>query len=224
MSGDPAVGIWVSRGHWPGRLTAGLLPLLAILSLGACSGNQQHPPNMQPPLTPGQWYNSGQGKTIQLANPFDVPAQSSGQVVGYVITKPGALADGQTITLNYSVSLSANAIFGVADPNDEPPATVHLFVWRNGDDLSCNGAMVSYRFWDPAGRQLQPGDNQTLSGKLDSNVWTNCYGKVDANGFAGAIANAFAVGWTFGGHKFYGHGVDMTAGNASIRINSFTVQ
>ena len=113
---------------------------------------------------------------------------------------------------------------GVSDATDVPPATMHLFLWRSGDDLSCNGVMASYRFWAPSDVTLKLGDSQTLTSVLDPSVWTNCYGQHDPSGFAGALENAMGIGFTFGGQKFFGHGVYLTSGSATFKVNSYTVR
>jgi hypothetical protein len=97
-------------------------------------------------------------------------------------------------------------------------------LWRGGDDLSCNGVMASYRFWAPSGVTLKLGDNQSLTSVLDPSVWTNCYGQHDTSGFAGALENAMGIGFTFGGQKFFGHGVYVSGGNVTFKVNSFTVR
>ena len=56
-------------------------------------------------------------------------------VAGYFYTKPLAtIAQGQTVTLVYSIEVST-PVWEVSDPTDVPPATMHLFLWRSGDDL-----------------------------------------------------------------------------------------
>ena len=133
------------------------------------------------------------------------------------------MAQGQTVTLVYSIDGSTPE-WTVSDPADVPPATMHLFLWRRGDDLSCNGVMASYRFWAPSGVTLKLGDNQTLASVLDPSVWTNCYGEHDTSGFAGALENAMGIGFTFGGQSFFGHGVYLSRGSATFKVNSFTVR
>jgi hypothetical protein len=58
---------------------------------------------------------------------------------------------------------------------------------------------------------------------LDPSVWTNCYGQHDTSGFAGALENAMGIGFTFGGQKFFGHGVYLSRGSAVFKMNSYTV-
>ena len=111
-------------------------------------------------------------------------------VAGYFYTKPLAtITRNQSVTLVYSIE-GSSPVWEVSDPTDMPPATMHLFLWRGGDDLSCKGVMASYRFWAPSGVTLKLGDSQTLTSVLDPSVWTNCYGQHDTNSFAGALENA----------------------------------
>ena len=55
-------------------------------------------------------------------------------------------------------------------------------------------------------------------------MWTNCYGQHDTNSFAGALENAMGIGFTFGGQKFFGHGVYVSRGSATFKVNSYTVR
>jgi len=156
-----------------------------------------------------QWVDFGRNEPTISNGAFTFPGPSG--VAGYFYTKPPAtIAPGQTVTLVYSID-GSTPVWGVSDPNDVPPANIHLFLWRSADDLSCNGVMASYRFWAPSGITLKLGDNQTLTSVLDPSVWTNCYGKNDTSGFAGELENAMGIGFTFGGQSFFGHGVYLTS-------------
>ena len=55
-------------------------------------------------------------------------------------------------------------------------------------------------------------------------MWTNCYGQHDTSGFAGALENTMGIGFTFGGRNFFGHGVYLTSGSATFKVNSYTVR
>jgi hypothetical protein len=170
----------------------------------------------------GQWVDFGRNEPTISSGAFTFPGPDG--VAGYFYTKPPAsIAQGQTVTLVYSIE-GSTPLWGVSDTNDMPPATMHLFLWRSGDDLSCNGAMASYRFWAPSGITLKLGDSQTLTSVLDPSVWTNCYGRHDTGGFAGALENAMGVGFTFGGRNFFGHGVYLSGGSATSKVNSYTVR
>jgi len=170
----------------------------------------------------GQWVDFGRNKPTISSGAFTFPGP--GGVAGYFYTQPPTtMAQGQTVTLVYSIDGSTPE-WGVSDPVDGPPATMHLFLWRRGDDLSCNGVMASYRFWAPSGVTLKLGDDQTLSSVLDPSVWTNCYGQHNTSGFVEALENAMGIGFTFGGQKFFGHGVYLSGGNATFKVNNFTVR
>jgi hypothetical protein len=168
----------------------------------------------------GQWVDFGKTEPAINGNSFAFP--NSNGTAGYFYTKINA-GVGQTVTLNYSIR-GSNPVWGVTDPSDVAPASITLFLWRSGDDLSCNGALASYRMWFPLRAQLKIGDNQIISAKLDPTKWTNCYAKSDPAGFSAALTNALGLGFTFGGQNFYGHGVDLQSGSATFTINSFTVQ
>jgi hypothetical protein len=198
--------------------------LSLIMVVSACSifGGTGSSSTMIPIPDAGQWVDFGRNKPPISNGAFTFPGPSG--VAGYFYTKPPAtMARDQTVTLVYSIDGSA-PVWGVSDPTDAPPATMHLFLWRSGDDLSCNGAMASYRFWAPSGVALKLGDGQTLTSVLDSSVWTNCYGQHDTSGFAGALENAMGIGFTFGGKNFFGHGVYLTSGSATFKVNSYTVR
>jgi hypothetical protein len=78
-------------------------------------------------------------------------------------------------------------------------------------------------FLGTAGVTLKLGDNQTLTSVLDPSICT-CYGEHDTNGFAEALENAMGIGITFGGQNFFGHGVYLTSGSATFKVNSYTVR
>ena len=198
--------------------------LSLILLISACSlcGGAGNLSSMIPIPGAGQWVDFGRNEPTISNGAFTFPGPSG--VAGYFYTKPPAsMARGQTVTLVYNIDGSTPE-WGVSDPTDVPPATMHLFLWRSGDDLSCNSVMASYRFWAPSGVTLKLGDSQTLTSVLDPSVWTNCYGQHDTSGFAGALENAMGIGFTFGGQKFFGHGVYLSRGSATFKVNSYTVR
>jgi len=198
--------------------------LSLILLVSACSifGGAGSSSSRIPIPGAEQWVDFGRNEPTITNGAFTFPSSSG--VAGYFYTKPPAtIAQGQTVTLVYSIDGNTPQ-WGVHDPTDVPPATMHLFLWRASDDLSCNGVMASYRFWAPSGVTLKLGDGQTLTSVLDSSVWTNCYGQHDASGFAGALENAMGIGFTFGGKNFFGHGVYLTSGSATFKVNRYTVR
>lgn len=191
----------------------------AFLVLAACGGNNPTPnpspyPGRLDPIA-GQWtdYGTGTGAGFigRLPNPFAMPAQASGKSVNYVYTAPANMAVGKTMALDYTVA--GNAMFGTVDGGTP---TVRLFIWQQNDQ---GGS--TFRWWC-GGPALMLGDT-LLSCKLDPTVWTDVNGQNDPGGFAAAIANPYAIGFTFGG-MFAGHGVWTTSGSATFKVNSFTVQ
>jgi hypothetical protein len=40
----------------------------------------------------------------------------------------------------------------------------------------------------------------------------------------GQLANAMGIGFTFGGQNFFGHGVYLSSGSATFKVNSYTVR
>jgi hypothetical protein len=210
------------------------IPALAVMLalLAACQNTPPLPPN---PST-GKWASYGGNEPTVNGTSFAFPTSSAG-TAGYFYTQLSAKA-GQTLTLNYSITGSNPVwaqhvqsggtildIFGVGESSDQNPASLTLFLWRQGDDLGGGQTgKASYRFWCPTRALLKLGANQTLSCKIDGSVWTNVAGQVDPNGFAAALANALGLGLTFGGQNFFGHGVYLQSGSATFTINSFTVQ
>jgi hypothetical protein len=202
-------------------LIAPYLSLIVLISAFSIFDGASSSPSTIPIPDAGQWVDFGRNEPTIGNGAFTFPGPSG--VAGYFYTKPPAtIARDQTVTLVYSID-GSNPEWGVSDPSDVPPASVHLFLWRRGDDLSCNGVMASYRFWAPSGVTLKLGDSQTLTSVLDPSVWTNCYGQHDTSGFAGALENAMGIGFTFGGQKFFGHGVYLSRGSAMFKMNSYTV-
>jgi hypothetical protein len=148
-----------------------IAPYLSLIVLvSACSilGGAASSSSTIPIPSAGQWADFGRNEPTISNAAFTFPGPSG--VAGYFYTKPPAsIAPGQTVTLVYSIE-GSNPVWEVSDPTDVPPVTMHLFLWRSGDDLSCNGVMASYRFWTPSGVTLNLGDSQTLTSVLDSSV------------------------------------------------------
>ena len=208
------------------RRAVGFITLAAILAAWLVSCNKNNDPYNIPNPDVGQWADFGTGTGTGfvglLANPFQLPAQSSGKSVNYVYTKPaGKLAVGHVVTLNFTID--GDATYGAADPGEACPCHVGLLIWRAGDELSGQGKFASYRFFSRQTAPLEPG-TQLLSVSLDPSAWINVWGQSDPSGFAAALANAQYIGFTFGGVYFAGHGAWTTSGNATFNILSFTVQ
>ena len=220
---DPAsTGIYPTIPWYFQAPDAPYLSLIVLISVCViCGGAGSSSSTISMPGA-GQWVDFGRNEPTISNGAFTFPGPSG--VAGYFYTKPPAtIAWGQTVSLVYSID-GCTPEWGVSDPSDVPPATMHLFLWRSGDDLSCNGVMASYRFWAPSSVTLKLGDSQTLTSVLDPSVWTNRYGRHDPGGFVGALENAMGIGFTFGGQKFFGHGVYLSRGSATFKVNSYTAR
>ena len=130
---------------------------------------------------------------------YAVPAQVSGWTARYgditnctdfnfgeahycITSMPVTL--GQTIRIRITVSGDLHATEGSA------PASIHLFLWRRGDNLSCTGGPTGfqgYRYWSRQGIQLTPGTHE-LEVRVDASEWTDCYAQNDAGAFAATVA------------------------------------
>ena len=97
---------------------------------------------MVPTPAVGQWVDFGSTEPKINGNQFTFPTDTSA-TAGYFYTKPvGAVAPSMTVTLNYTVTGSSDfeQTPQSGQANDVNPATITLFLWRQGNDLSCNGA------------------------------------------------------------------------------------
>jgi hypothetical protein len=192
-----------------------------------------------PAPSPGQWASFGgnEAPITQGAQPsWAIPCCSGSQIVGYYYTQLAAAPKaGQALTLNYTytannpVYVQAPASGGNSETDINPP-TIHVLLWRRGDDLSCtpagaatdNGGYADYSLF--AGRTLLvPGANQVISVPLTAVTWTGCYGKPPVN-IQDELSNLVGAGVTFGGQSFAGHGVYLSSGSATFKVNSLTVQ
>jgi hypothetical protein len=175
-------------------LGAGLLILVGFGVINVVTtGNTMW---MIPAPAVGQWVDFGKTEPKINDNQFTFPTDTSA-TAGYFYTKPvGTVTPNMTVTLNYTVTGSSDfqQMPQSGQPGDVNPATITLFIWRQGDDLSCNSAFASYRMW-AAKRNLVIEANQVISAPLTSNNWTNCYGQHDPTGFGGAgfIIEGFTV-------------------------------
>jgi hypothetical protein len=198
----------------------GFLAGLLGIMLGGCTNNNNP--------TQGKWIaDSGSGGVTVNGNSFAFP--SSGHYVGYVYTQlPNAPKIGQTLTLNYSIKAN-NPVWaqlpasGGNSQTDINPPTMHLFLWRSGDTMTCAGEYNWYRQF-AARTPLVVGDNQVISVKLDPTLWYGCYGVGSTAAFQGLLSNLFGAGFVFGGQYFAGHGIYLSGGSATFTINSFKVQ
>ena len=189
-----------------------ILTILA-LALASCGGG-----NTPSPSPSGGWTFAYSNNVSGSCDAFNFPNQDG---VHYYV-KPMVVKAGQTITM--SLSLSGNG--SLVPSSDSPPATMHLFLQRKGDDLSCVGALQQYRYWSTAVVRLNVPGSYTLTSPVSPDKWTDCYGKSGADHpaeFQGAVNNLSTIGYTFGGANFSGHGV-YANGSVRFQLISYSVQ
>jgi hypothetical protein len=202
------------------------LGALALASLGGFAGcGVEPPPNVRPleanavSLDPRNWYvfYSAEMPSHPTADPtgawsFEFPKEQSGGHVNYVQTPFNATTALHNLTIAFRVESDAPQ-YAVKDPGDSLPATFHVFFEQQDDNL----AEPDGRWWaQPSKYDLGSQDNTTVTivVPLTPDQWTNVYGQRDATSFYAALNNVGWIGVTFGGQKFFGHGVALSGGSA----------
>ena len=100
-----------------------------------------------------------------------------------------------------------------ADNNCDPPANFSLFIQQQGDTLTA--AEPYKRWWSVEMAQLKAGAGSMTVPLNEGGKWLSVFGErgdassAAAAGFATAKANLGALGLTFGGGCFRGHGVNL---------------
>lgn len=194
--------------------------------LAACGNNN----NQQgvPVPSVGQWVAYGAKEPPISNNSFDFPGP--GGIAGYFYTQlPQVPKQGQILSLNFSIVGDDPVWENNPSGGDTGPPTMHLFLWRKGDDRSCGGTAQQhdgrsqYRMF-AARTPLVLGDNQTISAALDPAVWTGCYAEHStAAQWLDLLNNLVGAGFTFGGQWFAGHGIYLSKGSAKFTIKKFEV-
>ena len=185
-------------------------PVTPTISLNPAAWNFQYSPNMPAtpsPSTTGKWQ-------------FTFPAVDG---VHYLVTGVNKLS-GTTLTFAAEVNVSnPNVVFDyhtAADNTCPSPASVTPYMQRKGDQLL--DSQPSYRSWGPR-INITPG---TLSASvpIDYHSWGNVNGMQDQYGFNLLLGDLQAIGMTFGGGCFAGHGLFITGGVARFILKEFQVK
>jgi hypothetical protein len=201
----------------------GIIGLLWLTALLCGCGDGNSPSNNQPPIS--GWTAFFSSGVNQSGGSFDFPA-APGHINYMVEPPPGKVASGQTITMTFTISGTGTLLPPPAtnpQNQDIPPATVSLFLWQKGDDLSGVGQYVSYRCF--AGRiSIPTPGTYTTSAVLDPTQWIDVYGKPTAAQFQGVLDNLYGLGFTLSGQYFAGHGVYVANGSAHFTLQSYQIQ
>jgi hypothetical protein len=198
------------------------LILILLTVLAGCGGNAV--PNIQPKapnsisLDAKDWYFMYGSGTSAHPDPagsawaFNIP-NSTGSI-HYLQTPARLTAMPKSLSVTFKVDASAAVYNGAVDASDTNPATMHLFLERQADDLT----KEFYRWWADVRYEFGSKDNQTvtITVPMTFDHWTSVFGRHDDAEFGDTLNNLAFVGLTFGGNSFAGHGVNMASGSASL--------
>jgi hypothetical protein len=220
----------IDRPHVPVSASAvtrlGLAAALAI-ALGACGAESPVSPNGT--AVPGSLNMNASDWTFEYSpnmprHPhraaggwqFDFPTREG---VGYLTTsqRPASVSD--SISAKISIDTVGDPFFEFrTEASNTCPghATVRLYFQRRGDDMTGAGGFEFYRWWsNPVAYELGSGSVDLVGDLGDPSRWTSVFGRSGAgheSSFHAALADLGAVGFTFGGGCFFGHGVYVTPG------------
>lgn len=192
------------------------------LLLAACGGggSSPSPPSVQPSIS--GWTQFFGSNVVVQGGSFDFPA-TPGSV--HYIVEPAHPLLGQTIVLIFQITGNGTLMPDPSDVSsvDTLPATLHLFLWEKGDNLTGQGAYETYREWS-ARTVIGPG-TFTVSAQLDPSQWTGVFGQTpSAAAFQQLLNNCYGVGFTFGGASFAGHGLYSANGSLHFQLMAFSIQ
>lgn len=209
-----------------------LLISALCLALSGCKSSAPSPPTaptIAVSIQPSDWsllYGTGLSEhpsPLGLGWEFTIPTNSGS--VHYVTVPyiPAAPILGKTLTMIFEMHSTAPTYNALTEPGEVGPPQLHLFLERKGDNFTNQ----YYRWWCAASQYLLgSNDNHAImvSCPLVWTSWTSVYGKSDAADFASTLQNLGRVGVTFGGADGWGHGVNLTSGEASFQMVSYSIQ
>jgi hypothetical protein len=162
---------------------------------------------------------------------FDFPS-APGSV--HYVTAAVDMAAVKSVTATIEVTATGNPTFEYALQSNNTcinPAHVRLLLQQKGDDLSGANGKQYYRWWSiNAAYRLTQGSTTLTAEVSDPSQWLSVFGeKADSSpaaraGFRQAMSNLGAVGFSFGGGCFYGHGVRVTGGAARFVATDYEVR
>ena len=218
-----------------------ILPILGMLLLADCNDSASPAPTARASIVPMDaqaWailYSPG-----MPAHPspremggwfFDFPS-APGSV--HYVTAAGNMTAAKSVSANIEVTTTGTPTFEYAlDANNTciNPAYVRFLLQEKGDDLSGVGGKQYYRWWSiNAAYELAPGSTTLTAQISDLSQWLSVFGeRADASaaataGFKQAMSNLGAVGFSFGGGCFFGHGVRASGGGARFAVTSYAVK
>ena len=162
---------------------------------------------------------------------FDFPS-APGSV--HYVTAAVDMTASKSVSARIAVTTSGTPTFEYAlDANNTCiiPAHVRFLLQEKGDDLTGAGGKQYYRWWSiNAAYELASGSTTLTAQISDLSQWLSVFGeRADASaaaraGFKQAMSNLGAVGFSFGGGCFYGHGVRASGGGAGFAVTGYSVE
>ena len=128
----------------------------------------------------------------------------------------GAIANATNLRIEFAIDEHGSPTYQFrleADNNCDPPANFSLFIQQQGDTLTA--AEPYKRWWSAEMAPLKAGAGSMTVPLNKGGKWLSVFGErgdassAAAAGFAMAKANLGALGLTFGGGCFRGHGVNL---------------
>jgi hypothetical protein len=135
----------------------------------------------------------------------------------------------KSVTITFSVAGDNPAFdFHTAPGNScNTPATMRLLLERSYDESL---SQIMYRWWsNPISFVLARTGPMTLTVPLTPDQWSDVNGQLGSassttvSGFKDTLADIGAVGMSFGGGCFSGHGVYLNSGSATFNVTAFTL-
>ena len=175
--------------------------------------------------------------TISDPQPYPLSTNASNQLtldfpssgaVNYLFTSSPQLSIRGNLIVTFRIDTTGPVMFNSLDPITSAcviPASVRPFIWANG-----NGSSDYDRWWsNPSSSPLRAGA-ATIGVPLSPEAWSSVNGKIgNANaetkyGFAKALLNVSRLGVTFGGGCSFGHGVNISGGQAQFVLTEFAIR
>ena len=136
----------------------------------------------------------------------------------HYVTKEASKPTGGTMTLEWEIEASADAVFVPTEGDSSPRVT--LYFQRNGDDNSARGKYGAYRWYSRTRQVTKPG-SYTLTAPLAFAQWRAVETTAGNEGnFNASVQDMARLGFVFGGGNV-GHGVCMKTGTAKFRVKYF---
>ncbi len=162
---------------------------------------------------------------------FDFPS-APGSV--HYVTAAGNMTAAKSVSASIEVTTTGTPTFEYkleANNTCINPAHVRFLLQEKGDDLSGAGGKQYYRWWSISAAYELAFGSATLTAQIsDLSQWMSVFGeRADASaaataGFKQAMSNLGAVGFSFGGGCFYGHGVRASGGAARFAVTSYVIE